>query len=86
MNPYTLGLTAETLTGQVAARIIHFEGDDDLWNFYNIVPYEQNCQPCNLVNDFRPICSGAAGQAFLKQLGITRSAMAGGDHSFCTPE
>ncbi|MEM5767448.1 MAG: hypothetical protein AAGU23_04550 [Bacillota bacterium] len=80
------GLNAEALIGQVDARVIHFEDDDDLWSFYDIVPYEQSWQPSNLVSDFQPICNGAAGQAFLKQLGITRPAMVGGDHSFCTPE
>jgi hypothetical protein len=80
------GLTAEALTGQAAARVIHFEDDDDLWNFYNIVPYEQNWQPRNLVNDFQPICNGEEGKVFLKQLGITRPTVTGGSHSFYTPE
>lgn len=80
------GLNAEALNGQVAARVIHFQDDDDLWSFYDIVPYEQNWQPRNLVNDFQPVCNGAAGQVFLKQLGIARPAGTGGSHSFCTPE
>ncbi|MGE4549215.1 MAG: hypothetical protein AB7C89_06665 [Intestinibacillus sp.] len=80
------GLTAEALKGQVDARVIHFEDDDDLWNFYDSIPYEQNWTPQNLVSEFRPVCSGEAGKAFLKQLRIDRAAVASGDHSFCTPE
>jgi hypothetical protein len=80
------GLTAEALKGQVDARVIHFEDEDDLWNFYESVPYEQSWTPQNLVSEFRPICSGAAGQAFLKQLRITRAIVASGDHSFCIPK
>lgn len=80
------GVTAEALVGQVDARVIHFEDDDDLWNFYESVPYEQSWTPQNLVSEFRPVCSGSAGDAFLKQLRITRPIASSGGHSLCTPK
>lgn len=82
-SSHETGLTARALNGQADARVIHFEDDDDLWDFYDSIPYEQSWTPQNLVSEFRPVCSGAAGQAFLNQLRITRAIVTSDDHSFC---
>ncbi len=81
-NRYT-GANAGDLSGKVEARIIHFTDDDDLWDFYQTVPYEQDWEAGNLVSEFQPVCNGTPGKEFLKKLSINRARNQSGDHSFC---
>ncbi len=64
--------TAEALKGKADAAVIHFEDEDDLCNFYEMIPYEQSWKPRNLTNEYHVVCNGRAGVEFLNLLGISR--------------
>lgn len=78
-------MNAAALEGRVSAKVIHFESDADLREFYELVPYEQGWSAGGVPSEFRPVCSGAAGTQFLRALGISRPNTESGGHSDCQP-
>lgn len=65
----------QQLAGHVASTVFTFEGEDDLWNFYETIPYEQFWYPHKNINEFQPICDSQPGTDWLASVaGIRRPA------------
>ena len=62
---------AEQFSSHVESAVWMFENDDDLWDFYESVPYEQHWYPRNHMNEFQPICDGQAGTDWLRTMADT---------------